>query len=138
MAMFAIYAASLRLRPAMHWLSFMLVLAVISVVATFPFWIWEMANGITFQPTLLTVGAVIYVSIFPSILAYVFYNRSVELMGPANTGMFLFLVPVFGGLLATLALGEQLHLFHAAGFALIVAGVLLGTRKKGEAVAVKT
>ena len=133
MAMFAIYAASLRLRPAMHWLSFMLVLAVISVVATFPFWIWEMANGITFQPTLLTVGAVLYVSIFPSILAYAAWNCGVELIGANRSGPFLHLIPIYTAIVGAFLLGEVPRLHHAIGFALILAGVWLASVKPAPA-----
>jgi len=57
MTIFAIYAAYLRLRPPIHWLSFMFMLAVISASATLPFFIWESWSGFTFQPTLLTVVA---------------------------------------------------------------------------------
>jgi drug/metabolite transporter (DMT)-like permease len=35
-------------------------------------------------------------------------------------------VPVFAALLATLFLGERLHPFHAAGFALVAGGAILG------------
>ncbi|MFT4079369.1 DMT family transporter [Rhodomicrobium sp.] len=137
MLSWAIYTACVRLRPSISWQSFNFVTYAVAAVGNAPLMAWEWSAG--YRPVWdeAAVAAIIYVSIFPSILAYVFYNRSVELMGPANTGLFLFLVPVLGALLATLALGEQLHLFHAAGFALIVAGVLLGTRKKREAVAVK-
>lgn len=129
MAMFAIYAASLRLRPAMHWLSFMMVLAVISVVATFPFWIWEMAQGITFKPTLLTVGAVLYVAIFPSILAYAAWNRGVELIGANRSGPFLHLIPIYTAIAGAFLLGEMPRAHHVIGFALILAGVWLASVK---------
>jgi drug/metabolite transporter (DMT)-like permease len=39
-------------------------------------------------------------------------------------GLYLFLIPVFGAVLATVLLGEKLHPFHALAFALIIAGVL--------------
>ena len=64
-------------------------------------------------------------AIFPSLLAYIFYNRGVELLGPARTGLYMFLVPVFGSLLAVIFLGERLHLYHALGFAFIIAGVVI-------------
>lgn len=74
-------------------------------------------------------AAIAYVAIFPSLIAYIFYNRGVELLGSARAGMYLFLVPVFGAILATVFLGEKLHFFHAVGFVLIVAGVVLGASR---------
>ena len=45
MIVFAIYAAYLRLRPKIHWMSFLFVLAVVSAVGTMPFAIFELASG---------------------------------------------------------------------------------------------
>jgi drug/metabolite transporter (DMT)-like permease len=133
MIVFSFYAASLRLRPAMHWLSFLMVLGVITVVVTLPFWIWEMANGITFQPTLLTAGAVLYVSIFPSILAYAAWNRGVELIGANRSGPFLHLIPIYTAIVGAVLLGEVPRAHHAIGFALILAGVWLASVKPAPA-----
>jgi drug/metabolite transporter (DMT)-like permease len=41
----------------------------------------------------------------------------------------MFLIPPFGALLAVGFLSEKLHWFHAVGFALIIAGVLIGSRR---------
>jgi drug/metabolite transporter (DMT)-like permease len=83
------------------------------------------------QPTLVTFLAVAYVAIFPGLLAYIFFNRGVQLIGSTRAGVFLHLVPLFGTLLAIGLLGEELRLFHLTGFALILLGVWLASRKPG-------
>jgi drug/metabolite transporter (DMT)-like permease len=128
MAVFAIYAAYLRMRPPMHWLSFLFAFGVISSLGTLPFALWEMAAGITFKPTALTFAAIIYVSTFPSLFAFAAWNRGVELIGANRSGPFVHLVPVYTAILGTALLGESLQLFHLAGFALILAGVWLAAR----------
>ena len=128
MAMFAIYAAYLRLRPHIHWLSFMFALSAMSAAMTLPFAIWEAAAGVTFQPTLLTAVAVIYVALFPSIVAFAAWNRGVELIGAARAGPFLHLVPIFTAVLSITLLGEPLLAFHLIGFGTILAGVWLASR----------
>jgi drug/metabolite transporter (DMT)-like permease len=92
-----------------------------------------MANGITFQPTLLTVGAVIYVSIFPSILAYAAWNRGVELIGANRSGPFLHLIPIYTAIAGAVLLGELPRLHHAIGFVLILGGVWLASVKPAPA-----
>jgi drug/metabolite transporter (DMT)-like permease len=82
-----------------------------------------------------TIATIAYVAIFPSLLAYIFYNRGVELLGPARTGLYMFLVPVFGSLLAVIFLGERLHLYHALGFAFIIGGVVIGSRRRAVRIA---
>ncbi len=50
--------------------------------------------------------------------------------------MFMHLMPVFASLLAIVFLGEQLHLFHVAGMAMILGGIWLTSRTNNpEAVA---
>jgi drug/metabolite transporter (DMT)-like permease len=126
--MWGIYTAVLRKRPDIHWQSFSALTFLVASVANVPLAIGEHAMGNVFVPSLPNLAAVAYVAVFPSLIAYIFYNRGVELMGAAKAGMYLFLIPVFGALLATLTLGEELKLFHLAAFALIVAGVTIGTR----------
>ncbi len=43
----------------------------------------------------------------PSLLAYLFYNRGVELIGPNRAAPFYHLIPLFGSALAILFLGER-------------------------------
>lgn len=136
MAVFAIYAACLRLRAPMHPFSFLFVLAAISAAATFPFFVWESQQVAQFKPTLLTVAAILYVSIFPSVIAFAAWNRGVELIGANRSGPFLHLIPVYTALVAATFLGERLAAFHIAGFAAILVGVWLASikgRKEGTA-----
>ncbi len=131
MIAWSVYTACLRLRPRVSWQSFNLTSYSIAAVANVPFALVEYHAGSRMEANGATFATIAYVAVFPSLLAYILYNRGVELLGPARAGLFLFLVPVFGGVLAMVALGEQLYWYHAAGFALIIAGVLLGTRKAG-------
>lgn len=133
MVVFSIYAAYLRLRPHIHWLSFLFVLAVLSALSTAPFAVWEMLSGVTFKPTWLTVGAILYVSIFPSVFAFAAWNRGVELIGANRSGPFLHLIPIYTAVLGTALLGETLAAFHVIGFALILVGVWLASARKPAA-----
>jgi drug/metabolite transporter (DMT)-like permease len=130
---FAVYSAYLRRRPAIHWLSFLFSLAVISVVTTAPFFAWEHASGLTFQPTLLTAFSLAYVAIFPSLLAFAAWNRGVEKIGANRSGAFLHLIPIYSAILAYVFLGERPMAYHALGFALILAGVWLTARRASAA-----
>lgn len=130
MAAWAVYSSYLRLKPAIHWASFLLVMAVSSCLMTAPLFAWEHLSGFTFQPTLLTVGAILYVAIFPSVIAMAAWNRGVELIGANRAGPFLHLVPLYSAALAYLLLGEQLRAYHLLGFALILCGVYFAARRR--------
>ena len=133
MIVFSVYAVYLRLRPQIHWTSFMFVLAVVSSVTTMPFFAWESLSGTTFHLTWLTAVAILYVSIFPSVLAFAAWNRGVELIGANRSGPFLHLIPIYTAILASTLLGETLAPHHVIGFVLIIAGVWLASRRKASA-----
>jgi drug/metabolite transporter (DMT)-like permease len=94
-----------------------------------PFAIFEIASGNGVELTPLTILAALYVSIFPSLLAFAAWNRGVELIGPNRSGPFLHLVPLYTALLAGVFLGEELRFFHVAGLLLILAGVSFASRR---------
>jgi drug/metabolite transporter (DMT)-like permease len=73
--------------------------------------------------------SLIYVVIFPSTLAYLFFNRGIALIGSNRAAPFFHLVPVFGSAMAILLLGEQPRLFHLVGYVLVLAGVVIASRK---------
>jgi drug/metabolite transporter (DMT)-like permease len=81
------------------------------------------------QPTVPNLLALIYVVVFPSTLAYLCYNRGVQLIGANRAAPFLHLVPVFGAVMAIFLLGEKLQLFHIIGFVLVIVGVVVAARK---------
>ena len=127
---YAAYTTLLRRRPAIHGLSFVVVTFAIGAMELLPFYVWESLTGHPVQASGITLLAVGYTVLFPSIAAYLCFNRAVELLGPNTAGLAIHLVPVFGSLLAILFLGEQPHLYHGIGIALIAAGILLATRRR--------
>ena len=127
MATFAVYAAYLRLRPQVHWLSFMFALSVMSTAMTLPFALWEAAAGATFRPTVPTFASLGYVAVFPSVLAFAAWNRGVDVIGAGRAGPFLHLIPIFTAVLSITLLGEPLFAFHLIGFGTILLGVWLAS-----------
>ncbi len=126
---YSAYTLALRFKPELHWLSFLAVLAASAALTCLPFFIREMMQGIMPEPSLAAAGLIVYVAIFPSILAQLFFARGVGMIGAGRAGIFINLVPLFAAVLAILLLGEQLHLFHVVGGGLIMLGIWLGARR---------
>ena len=126
--LWALYSVLLRRRPAVHPLSFLAASIVVGIVVIVPVYAHELWSGRLIVPAMGSALAIAYVSIFPSFLAYLFFNRGVELIGSAATGQYMNVMPLMGAGLAMLFLGELLHLFHIAGLALIVAGIVVAGR----------
>jgi drug/metabolite transporter (DMT)-like permease len=125
----AFYTVLLRRRPpGVDALALLSVLVAVGVAWIAPFYAWEIARGESMRLDLVTVASVAYVGIFPSVLAYAFWNQAVGEVGPNRAGVFIHLLPAFGSLLAILLLGEAFRAFHAAGIGLILLGVTLAGR----------
>ncbi|WP_020179732.1 DMT family transporter [Methylopila sp. M107] len=129
MVVYALYSALLRLKPGLHWLSFLAFTVGLGAAMLTPAFLAEIASGRHMTLDLTTLLTLAYVVVFPSTLAYLFFIRGVELIGANRAGPFFHLMPVFGALLAILFLGERPQLFHAIGFALVLAGVFVAARK---------
>lgn len=125
---YAAYSVLLRRRPPIHPLSFVAVTFGLGTVMLLPLYLWESVMIRPIQPTKVALCAILYVAVFPSIVSYLCYNRGVEAIGANQAGLFLYLMPVFGSVMAVAFLGEAFLWFHWIGLALIVAGLVTSMR----------
>jgi drug/metabolite transporter (DMT)-like permease len=129
MTTWGVYSACLRLKPEIHWLSFLFIIAVVSAVASLPFAVAEAMSGFVLKFDLLTVFAVLYTALFAAFLAMAAWNRGVQLIGSNRAGPFLHLIAIYSAVLAGVFLGEHIGLHHVVGFVLILSGVWLAARR---------
>ena len=92
-----------------------------------PFYLVELGMDRHLVVNTPTVITLIYVAIFPSVLAFIFWNRAVRDIGANRAGAFIHLMPVFSSILAIIFLGETIETFHLQGIGLVFAGILLVT-----------
>ncbi len=129
---YAAYSSLLRLRPAIHPLSFLVVLFMGGALFLLPLYVWESGDRpLRWNPT--TAAAITYVAIFPSLLSYLCYNRGVELVGANRAGLFIYLLPLFGSLLAVALLGERFQSYHLLGLAAIAGGIAIANWRRSPA-----
>jgi drug/metabolite transporter (DMT)-like permease len=126
----AMYSVLLRLRPAgLDPLGFLTLLVAIGLIPLVPLYAWELSTGAGFSPSMAKLAAIGYVALFPSVLAYVLWNRAIAELGANRTGQYIHLLPVFGTALGVLVLGERLAWFHAAGAGLIGIGIVAAAHR---------
>jgi drug/metabolite transporter (DMT)-like permease len=122
----SLYTCLLRLRPDCHPLSFLAVTFGIGAIAMLLLTFTEWREILAMQWHRELIAAILYVAIFPSIIAYSLFNFAVDEVGPGLAGQSNNLMPLFGVLLAATILGERLFAYHAAGMALITVGIGIG------------
>ncbi|HYD31020.1 MAG TPA: DMT family transporter [Azospirillaceae bacterium] len=124
---YAFYSVLLRRRPPIGPVSFLAVTFGMGAAMLLPLVAWEGMTGRVPELNRVTLLSVGYVTVFPSILAYLCFNRGVQLVGPNRAGLFIHLLPLFGSVLAVMLLGEAFLPAHAIGMALILGGIALAT-----------
>ncbi len=87
--------------------------------------IWITGSGLPSSASAWT--SIVALAIIPSVLAFSAYQFGVERVGATRTGVFLYLLPPYGVVLAVVFLGEGFEPYHALGFVCIMAGVLTVT-----------
>lgn len=109
------------------------VMMIGGLLATLPFAVMEGAlvhwSWVT-QVRMVHVAGILTLNLFPSLLAYHFWNTALQKISANQVAIFLYLIPVYTTSISVLFLGEQLRLFHVLGGSLIFAGVLLVTNSR--------
>ncbi|PTL40224.1 EamA/RhaT family transporter [Alkalicoccus saliphilus] len=123
---------SLLVKSYMHLfppLAAIFVMNAVSIIILLPFVAGEWF--LLGMPPLLTeeaVTGIIYLGIFPSVVALLLFNRAVHLLGASMSSIFLNLLPVFTMAGAALWLGEAITIHQVTGALLVMAGVWITTQ----------
>jgi drug/metabolite transporter (DMT)-like permease len=129
----ALYTVLIRWKPTrLPPIVFLGATVVFGAILHLPLVAWELVTTGGFALDGKSASALLYLAIFPSLLAYIFWNRAVAKLGPGRTGMFMHLLPIFSSVLAVVFLGEAFLEYHAVGILLILAGITLVSRPPGK------
>ncbi|MGY0787948.1 DMT family transporter [Azospirillum argentinense] len=127
-ATWAVYTVLLRqTRSSLPVVTVFAANALAGVVVLAPFYAWE---TLALRPVPLSLDAAVRiagVALFASVLAFLTYQKTINLMGPARAGTSLYVMPLWAAVAAWALLGEQLQMFHLLGVLLVLPGVALAT-----------
>lgn len=133
LVIFGFYSVMTLKRPPMHGLSFVAFTFGCGAASLVPLLAWELFARPRMALDLPNLLTLFYVSVFPSVVAYICFNRGVQLIGANRAAPFFHVVPVFGSIMAIIFLGERPQAFHVIGFALVLAGVFVASRRPATA-----
>lgn len=127
-SLFAVYSILVRRRPAvMPNGAFMLAMLFYGLMALFPLMILEISKPEYAIPDIPVFLLMLYIAIIPTLVGYLFWNRSVEYIGAARAGIVYYSIPFFSSLEAVVFLDEALSFSQLVGGALIIGGILLSS-----------
>lgn len=107
-----------------------LVTIALGVIMLLPLTIYELMTtsvDIVWSPS--TIGAILYVGIVASIIAFLSWNSGVVALGANKASIYLNFIPLFAAIFAVLFLGEDLLLAQVIGGLAVICGVLLANKK---------
>jgi drug/metabolite transporter (DMT)-like permease len=105
---------------------------LVCVILLIPFVLYERPWTFLFSVPVSAHLAVLYMSIFPSVIGYLVQQMAIKEIGPSKASVFVNLVPVFSILLAVTILGEPLAPVKILTAALIITGVTICQRSGPE------
>lgn len=128
MPVWGIYSVLLkRCPPDLGGVSMLFVISLAGLAMLAPAFALEALHAPPRWPTAGEAAALLYMGLAASVGAIICWNCGVALVGANAAGFTLPLLPVFGAVLAMVFLGETFQVFHAAGFATILSGIMLAT-----------
>src|SRR6476619_1962892 len=133
LAIFGLYSVLSLKRPDIHGLSFVGFTFGCGAASLIPLLIRELFSRPVMQLDATNLLTLFYVAVFPSTVAYLCFNRGVQLIGANRAAPFFHMTPLFGAVMAMVFLGERPQLFHIIGFALVLTGVFVASRKPVKA-----
>ena len=114
------------------WAEFLMAQVTVGLLWTGFFDGFEIAAGHAFlHLNWWTASLIVFVAIGPSLIAYRFWGLGVNGAGPTVAAFFANFIPLFTALLSAAMLGEPPQLFHGLAFGLIVAGIVISSKRGG-------
>lgn len=130
--LYAVYAVGLRKKPKIGALALLTFFAYVAFLGSLPGLLYETYTNNLVLPGIKGIMILAVIIIFPSFLAQIFFMKGVEQIGPARSGLYTNLVPIFSSLLAVLFLGEDFKIYHLISLTLIFIGIYIFETQKKE------
>jgi len=71
------------------------------------------------------VSAIIQLSVFASVMAFIFHSKAVKVLGITKAGVFCYLIPVLTALAAFFMVNERLTIIQWVGMAVVILGLFI-------------
>ncbi|MBP3950140.1 DMT family transporter [Bacillus suaedae] len=107
----------------------LVIMLFLATVVLLPFAALEWSSEILDLLNTERILGLLYLGIFPSVIALIFWNKGVAAIGPSRASVFLNLLPVFTIVGAVVFLEETVTFVQLIGGALVIGGVYLSTRE---------
>ena len=131
MLSWAMYSALLRKKKfKLSQISLLQTIISAGLILLLPAYLIEMALGYRVNIHLPFILTLTYVVLFPGLASFFFWIKGISIIGSNRSGIFLHLMPIFSTIMAMLIFKEKFMIFHLIGAILIVAGIILSSKRR--------
>ena len=126
----AMYSALLRKKKfELSQLSLLQTIITAGLIFLLPAYLVELSLGHKTSINLPFILTLTYVVLFPGLASFIFWIKGISIIGSNRSGIFLHLIPIFSTIMAMFIFGEKFMIFHLIGAVLIIAGIILSSRR---------
>lgn len=102
---------------------------MLGIIMLSPFFIYEwMTTPVAVTWSIKTIGAILYIGILASIVAFLSWNSGVVRLGASRAGIFLNFIPLFATVFAIIFIGESIQMSQVVGALFVISGVYLTSK----------
>jgi len=126
------YTVGLRRKHNLSSIVLFASVVVWAFITTLPLTIFEFTSGKTIWPDENVWIIIGFIVLLPSFLSQICFIASVKLIGPARSGVFFNLIPIFASFLAVQMLGELFEMYHGLSLILVLSGIFIFEKYKSH------
>lgn len=127
-AIFGTYSVLARMKPvALSPVAFLCSTFIIGLVFLVPWTLWELRNVESIHLSTIAIASIVYLGVGPSLLAFLWWNEAIMLIGPVRSAFVYYSLPIFSGVEALVLLGEPVRSVHLLSGMLILLGITIAT-----------
>ncbi|MFI3271531.1 MAG: DMT family transporter [Pseudomonadota bacterium] len=129
--LFGIYSALLRKKPdGVSGLGLLVCTFVMGFAVLTPFALWAVYSGTLMHFTVQSITGILYIGIFASCLAFITWNKAVEIIGPSQSALVYYSIPFFSAFEGYALLGEQIRFEQIGSGILILTGSIIAMKRQ--------
>ncbi|MDP6104325.1 MAG: DMT family transporter [Gammaproteobacteria bacterium] len=121
-----IYTATLEHKQPREFtqIEFLALITTIGLLILIPVFYWQVKSYGFSQYSSDNMAMILYLGIFPSVISFYSWNKSIEKIGATKTGATYYFIPVFVFIYSSIFLDEKITYTEMLSFLLIFSGLL--------------
>lgn len=108
----------------------LLITFILGFAMLLPFAVWDFCHGATVPMTPQVIASIVYIGLCASLIAFIFWTKAVENIGPIQSSLVYCSLPFFSALGGYLLLGEDIRMSQLLSGLFILGGTIIAMKRQ--------